>query len=97
MQSMRAVSERLGGAHVSQPDHHIVAPAAAANAAANEEMEDDAERISEGSADRAGGSGNPAAASADATLAEIMAMPPAYACNAVPRSDQIGSMESLAS
>ena len=97
MQSMRAVSERLGGAHVSQPEHHIVAPAAPANAAANEEMEDDAERISEGSADRAGGSGNPTAASAGATLAEIMAMQPAYACNAVPRIDQIGSMESLAS
>ena len=91
MQSMRAVSERLGGAHVSQPDHHIVAPAAAASADANEEMEDDIERVSEGSADKAGGSGNPTA-SADADFDAIMAMQPAYACNAVPRIDQVGSM-----
>ena len=94
MQSMRAVSERQGGAHVSQPDHHTVAPAAAASAAASEEMEDDAERISEGSADKAGGSGNTASASAGATLAEIMAMQPAYACN-LPRLDSEGTMEPL--
>jgi hypothetical protein len=60
-------------------------------------MEDDAERLSEGSADKAGGSGNPTATSAGATLAEIMAMQPAYACNAVPRIGKEGSMEPLAS
>ena len=95
MQSMRAVSERQGGAYVSQPDHHVVAPAAAASADANEDMEDEVERLSEGSADKAGGSGNPTATSAGATFDEIMAMQPAYACNAVPRIEQIGTMDPL--